>query len=369
MEAACAVDQVKAMGRKPTRNPNVPPGMRPRHRGKVTYYYYDAGGKPRKEIPLGTDFIEAVRKWAELEKAKVPDSAIVTFRHAVTRYTVDVLPHKKPRTRSDNMKELEFLLEFFDDPPARLEDIKPTHIRDYLRWRGEKARKWYQEQNRPVPENAGHVRANREIALFSHIFNYAREEGLTDAPNPCAGVKRNREEGRDVYVEDDIFAKVYRSADQPTRDAMDLAYLTGQRPADTLKFDERHINSSNELEIQQGKTKKKLRIEVVGELLAVIERIRARKRTYKVVSTALVVNEKGERLTAYALRSRFEKARDVAGVPFGQFQFRDLRAKAGTDKTDAEDIRQAQRQLGHSSVTMTETYVRQRRGDKVGPTR
>ncbi|KGV73915.1 phage integrase family protein [Burkholderia pseudomallei MSHR4299] len=150
---------------------------------------------------------------------------------------------------------------------------------------------------------------------------------------------------------------------------MDLAYLTGQRPADTLKFDERHINSSNELEIQQGKTKKKLRIEVVGELLAVIERIRARKRTYKVVSTALVVNEKGERLTAYALRSRFEKARDVAGVPFGQFQFRDLRAKAGTDKTDAEDIRQAQRQLGHSSVTMTETYVRQRRGDKVGPTR
>lgn len=53
-----------------------------------------------------------------------------------------------------------------------------------------------------------------------------------------------------------------------------------------------------------------------------------------------------------------------------KFQLRDLRAKAGTDKADsAGDIRQAQRQLGHTSVAMTKHYVRNRRGDKVGPTR
>ena len=51
------------------------------------------------------------------------------------------------------------------------------------------------------------------------------------------------------------------------------------------------------------------------------------------------------------------------------FQFRDLRAKAATDKADAQDMRQAQRQLGHASVVMTEAYVRARRGDKVTPTR
>ncbi len=48
------------------------------------------------------------------------------------------------------------------------------------------------------------------------------------------------------------------------------------------------------------------------------------------------------------------------------FQFRDLRAKAATDTTEATgDIRQAQRQLGHAALSMTEHYTRQRRGDAV----
>ncbi len=356
------------MGRKPTVNLNLPPRMRARVRGKKTYYFFDAGGKPRKEISLGTDYIEAVRRWSELEQTKAVVTPGQTFDVAATNYVAEVLPTKSVRSRKDNVKELANLREFFTGAP--LEDIEPTAIRAYFRWRAQKARQWYESKKFEVPLDAGHVRANREIALFSHIFNYARESGLTSAPNPASGVKRNAEEGRDVYVEDDVFSAVYKVADQPTRDAMDLAYLTGQRPADTLKFDERHINGSDELEIQQNKTKKKLRIAVEGELAALVERIRARKRGYKVVSTALVVNESGQRLTPDALRSRFDKARAAAGVEKDRFQFRDLRAKAGTDKTDsAGDIRQAQKQLGHSSVVTTERYVRQRRGDKVKPTR
>lgn len=47
-----------------------------------------------------------------------------------------------------------------------------------------------------------------------------------------------------------------------------------------------------------------------------------------------------------------------------------LRAKAGTDKAEsASDIRQAQRRLGHASVTTTEVYVRKRKGAKVTQTR
>ena len=37
-----------------------------------------------------------------------------------------------------------------------------------------KSADWFREKGRPVPSDAGHVRANREIALFSAIFNYAR---------------------------------------------------------------------------------------------------------------------------------------------------------------------------------------------------
>jgi integrase len=356
------------MGRKPTVNLNLPPRMRARKRRKKIYYYYDSGGKPRHEEPLGSNFVLAVKRWSEIEGMQAPTTSLPTFKDAADIYVRDTLPTKASRTQVDNLKELTFLHEFFD-VDARLDEIEPVHIKQYLRWRHQKALTWYQEKKRIAPANAGHVRANREIALFSHIFNHAREIGLTKASNPCLGVKKNTESGREVYIEDDIYSKLYAGADEPTRDAMDLAYLAGQRPQDTLNYDERDIRDGF-LFIGQGKTGKKLRMEVKGELLAVIERIRTRKSTYKVVSTALVVTETGQRMTLRALQYRFRTAREKAGIPAIDFQFRDLRAKAGTDKADATgDIRQAQKQLGHGSVTMTEHYVRNRRGDKVGPTR
>ncbi len=359
------------MGRRPWKNLSLPPGMRARvQRSGAVYYYFDVGGTPRREIPLGADFVEAVRKWSELEaQSQNRHAQLVTFRYAAERYVREVLPLKSRRTQRDNLLELENLFKFFDDPPALLADIKPVHVKQYLSWRSELARQWYVERKRVVPVQPGHVRANREVALFSHIFNFAREHGITDAVNPCVGVRRNREVGRTVYVEDDVFRRVWQVADEPTRDAMDLAYLTGQRPADTLKFMESDIRG-DELWVVQGKRGKKLRITLSGELAAVIERIRARKAACNAKCEALVVNEGGERLMRDALRFRFDRARLAARVQKDLFQFRDLRAKAGTDKTELSgDIRAAQLQLGHKSLKMTEHYVRERKGDKVGPTR
>lgn len=245
----------------------------------------------------------------------------------------------------------------------------PVHVTRYIRWRMAKSADWFREKGCPVPPDAGHVRANREIALFSAIFNYAEKS----APNPARGVHKNKERGRETYVEDDTYGRVHAAAEEPLQDAMDLAYLAGQRPADTLRFLETDMRDGF-LHVRQGKTAQKLRIEIIGELALVIDRIMARKARYraenKVVSIYLVVNESGLPLTAGALRDRFDKAREAAGVPKAAFQFRDLRAKAGTDKTEsAGDIRQAQKQLGHGSVTTTEKYVRRRKGDKAAPTR
>ncbi|REE20711.1 phage integrase family protein [Paraburkholderia sp. BL27I4N3] len=359
------------MGRRPTKNLNLPPGMRARkQRSGTVYYYFDLGGLPRRELPLGPDFVEAVRKWSELEaQAQTRHQELVTFRYAAERYVRQVLPTKSRRTQRDNLLELDNLYKFFDDPPVPLGEMRPVHVAQYLAWRSDLAKRWYVERGRPVPARPGHVRGNREIALLSHIFNFSREHGLTDAVNPCVGVRRNKEVGRTVYIEDDLFSKVWEAADVPTRDAMDLAYLTGQRPADTLKFAESDIRRG-ELWIEQGKRGKKLRIQVSGELAAVIDRIRVRKSTYASQVDALIVNEAGERLLPDALRFRFDRARVAAKVEKDLFQFRDLRAKAGTDKAEsAGDIRAAQLQLGHRSLQMTEHYVRERKGDKVEPTR
>lgn len=339
------------MGRKPTKNLHLPPRMRIKKtlRGK-TYYYYDMGGTPRRWKALGGDFVEALRQYADLEQGGRITAAMITFRHVAERYVREVLPTKARETQRTNMIQLERLYQFFDSPPAPLEEVKPLHIRKYLDWR------------RSAP-----VAANREVALFSHVFNKAREWGATDRPNPCTGIRKHKESGRDVYVGDQLYRTLWEKADTALRDAMDVAYLTGQRPADVLKLDERHLRDGV-VEIRQGKTNTQLRIEIVGELAAVLDRIAARKASHKVRSTRLIVDEVGKPLGQSALRFRFDRAREAAGIDKNTFQFRDLRAKAGTDKESMGDLRDAQALLGHGSVAMTEHYVR-KRGRKVTPTR
>jgi integrase len=370
MAAKACWDEL-AMGRKPTKNLAMPPGMRPRkQRSGRIYYYYGLGGRPRREVPLGADFVEAVRKWSELEKRSQPHPAgVVTFRYVAERYMRDVLVTKAPSTQKIEMFAMAKLLQFFDDPPGPLDQIKPQNIRQYLDWRAKDARERVINLGRKPSGKEGQVRANREKQLFSHIWNKAREWGYTDLTNPCAGVEGFKEIGReDVYIHDDVYAAVYAKAKQPLKDAMDLAYLTGQRPSDVLRMTERSIVDGC-LVVQRRKTRVKLRIEVAGELKDLLDRIAARKLAHNPRSIALVVDEGGKQLTLGRLQDHFALARAAAGIAPEDFQFRDLRAKAASDKADAAGLEQAQGQLGHASVTMTEHYVRNRKGKKVAPTR
>lgn len=58
-------------------------------------------------------------------------------------------------------------------------------------------------------------------------------------------------------------------------------------------------------------------------------RINARPRER--LSAWLIQDDDGQPLGTFALRSRFDKARRLAGV---DFQFRDIRAKAATETGD-----------------------------------
>ena len=46
--------------------------MRARHRKSGTYYCLEIGVTPRNEIALGTDYVMAVQKWAELTVGNLP---------------------------------------------------------------------------------------------------------------------------------------------------------------------------------------------------------------------------------------------------------------------------------------------------------
>lgn len=372
------------MGRKPTKNFNLPSGMRARVRRYGTYYYYDAGrqsdGK-RKEVPLGSDYVEAVRKWGELAVTEIPPNAMVTFRKAAESYVKYALPAKSLTTQADNLRELKKLYEFFDDPPGPLDDIEPVDVQEYLEWRvsttvaakieANKQRVKDGKKELPVAPNEGHVRANREKALLSHIWNHARSKGLTSMPNPCAGIKGHKESGRDIYVDDEVFRAVWEAAEPHLRDAMDLAYLTSQRPADVRKMTRADLRDGA-VAVKQNKTKTKLRVSVEGELERVMERINARE----VSAHALAAKADGTQLTKYMLRGAFDRARKAAikdhpelAADIKTFQFRDLRAKAATDTDESSGITAAQEQLGHTTAAMTRQYVRHRKGKLVKPTK
>nr|WP_081086963.1 tyrosine-type recombinase/integrase [Pseudomonas palleroniana] len=75
-------------------------------------------------------------------------------------------------------------------------------------------------------------------------------------------------------------------------------------------------------------------------------------------------------MTTSMLRGRFDAARLKAGIEKSAFQMRDLRAKAATDEEESTgSIRDARDQLGHTTVGMTEQYIRRRKGLKVLPTK
>ncbi len=357
---------MRHMGRRRSTHLNLPIRMKARVRASGTYYYYFNG---TKEIPLGKNYTEAMRQWAELEGGNARKQIIVTFRQAVEAYQRDVLPTKAPRTRKDNLAEIAKLLEFFDNPPAPLEAIEPQHVRQFLDWRSATAK----------------VRANREKALLSHVWNYAREHGLTSLANPCRGVRGFTEHGRkDVYIDDVVFAAVYACANTSLKDAMDVAFLTGQRPADVIKMRVTDIRD-NMLSVRQGKTGKTVRLKLDNDdgtrngLGIKVDEIKEKKRSAKVADTALIVASGGSALTYSGLDNAFERAREKAAktaVKEGKselaamilgFQFRDLRAKAGTEKADRVGILEARQQLGHTTVKTTERYVRL--GTIASPTR
>jgi len=331
----------------------------------VAYYYNgrDAEGR-RVKLPLGQDLNEAKRQWAKLECQDIPaDTGLLRF--IFERYEKEIVPAKAPGTQRDNLGSLKFLRKVFDSAP--IDSITPQIIAQYRDQRGKVAP----------------VRANREITLFSHVWNMAREWGFTAKENPVKGVRKNKETPRDFYADDQVWAAVYAVACNELKDAMDLAYLTGQRPADVLKMRLTDVKDGA-LEVKPNKTQKssgkKLRILLddpdhgrtqLGQLL---DRIRNRER--KVASLFIVSTPGGAPLNKWTLRTRFDDARADAvkaaneadkadlAARIKAFQFRDIRPKAASET----DLAHASKLLGHTDKQITRT-VYQRVGETVLPTK
>jgi integrase len=341
------------MGRKRTVNANHLPQFRVRRRGNKIYYYYDTGGKPRKEIPLGSDYLLAVQAWGKIHVA--PPPAKITVGYAISQYQAstdfNALSHG---SQTDYNFAFNTLLSKFADAP--LDEVKPSHIQMFMDWRTKG-----DDDTRPSLH-----RAQREVQILGMIYRWAMARDWARF-NPCQPVKKKRLPGRkNIYIEDDVVAAVYEHGGTVLREAMDIAYYTGQRPIDVLGLYDPKVEN-DVISLRQTKRQTALRIKRIGGLADVIKQIAERKRAFDVQNIYLLVDEKGRKMTKHKLRSRFEKARTACGDMAAHFQFRDLRAKAATDIRDAAGIDAAQALMGHSSIVMTEHYTRARKGKIADP--
>lgn len=340
------------MGRKPTKNTNLPQHMRKRvQRSGRIYYYFDTGARPRKEIPLGGDYILALKKYAELHK--IEKSAEPTFGEVIIKYRAEELPKLATSTQATHKSDLKHLEKDF--ATFTLDQIRPVTIRDFL----------LAHQDKPTT-------ANRCKRLFSTLWNHARGWGYTDAENPCIGIEGHSLKKRQVYVTDEVFDAVRAHASEALRDALEFAYLTGQRPGDALKARVTDIEDGM-LSVAQGKTGARLRIAITGQLAELIARIQVKKASHKTVHGQLLMARDGKPMTKQILRDHFAKAKEAAAAKhpdlakaIEEFWFYDLRAKAADDTSSQRGEQAASDLLGHESPRTTRKHYL-RRGKIVVP--
>lgn len=322
------------MGRPKTAWPDLPPRMSARKlaSGKVLYYY-QAQGKKR---PLGANLLAAKQEWARLESGTLSNAFPIVAKQYRAAVFKDFAFGTKKRYESA-LCNLEVAFKGFT-----LEQIEPQDVKQYIRKRTKK------------------VAAIFEKRVLSAFYTWARGEGITNVPNPCAGVRFSKTErkgfggGKRVrYVTDAEFAAVHAKGDDILKDAMDLALVTGQRPGDILKAKRQDIRDGV-LWVVQEKTGATVGVRVEDALQAVIERILARKRP----SMYLIADKRGQRIRYDTLNYKFTQARGDA-----DWQFRDIRAKASTDSPTLKD---AQLLLGHTDETTTNIY-RRAKGNAVAP--
>ena len=324
------------MGRRRKNNFNLPPRMYFKH---GAYYYVS---RENKWTRLSDDKAIAFAKWAEIEgetprelgSEKPVAGSIAAL---IDKYMIEIAPKKAKSTYSGNLIEAKNLKEVFGN--TLVLEIRPTHIAKYLDIRGIKAP----------------VRANREISLLSHIFSYAMRWGEIDR-NPCLGVAKHPEKGRDRYISDQEFEGVKNLASELIAIVMDFAYITAMRKGDILKLRLDQITDEG-IWIKQSKTGSKQLYEWTNGLVDVVDRAKGLKRPIR--GLFLFCTRLGQPYSDAGIKAIWNRVQLKWAQQGGQrFTFHDIRAKALTDaKRMGMD---AQTLAGHANLSMTEQYIKKR---------
>lgn len=143
---------------------------------------------------------------------------------------------------------------------------------------------------------------------------------------------------------------------------VDMAYLLWARAIDIRTLKESQIEDGH-IRIQPSKTKKSsgkiVDIAITPVIQGVIDRARAIKKGYEIISPYLFPTQKGTPYTKSGLFSMWDRARDRAGIT-DAIWFKDLRALGATDAARAgKQMADIQKRLVHTTSKTSEIYIKE----------
>lgn len=328
------------------------PGHYPRFRTKVYkakngrvrhYYFYDMRSEHKPDIALGREYDEALEKWRKLHIRQ--PRAVGTLEEAFGAWEVEALPgYDNAETRRGYAKSLRQLRPVFSE--ATWDQVGMLQLKQYLRTRSAK------------------TQANREISLFSIIWNWARGEGYTELPWPAAGMERskwkNPEKPRRIKVHDDMWEAIRYEGNQTLRDCMDLGAATGMRLTDCAEV---LLPKGDTLHLEASKTGKEAEWDL--SLSATLTDLLRRRRALDAEHPMLLSTQKGRPVELRKLGYQWNKARAHAAVKAGlanddelvrqikALYLRDARKRAAQKSASLEE---ASALLQHSDKRLTERH-------------
>jgi integrase len=354
-----------------SKDPALPPRVYPKGRW---YYLVSAEGKKRVWTKLTRirDGIPALyRKLADLAARDIAPDRMPAL---ITDWLKDVSETRADKTQANDKWVTGVISAAFAE--FRAGDVTPPDCSEFLK------------AYRKKPRTHNEMRAG-----LRELMRYAEEKGYRPAgSNPVDSIKTISTPARDKYITDSELRRIKRAAmvgddGKRTRSGpmlcalIDLAYLTGQRISDLLDLRRSKKSAIDKdglvaapyvadegLYFQPSKTKgstgAKILIEWTPRLKAVFERIKAigRNSLHYVITT-----QEAQAYSYYGASTAWRRAVKRAGVK--NCHFNDLRAKALTDKEEAQGMQQARRMGAHSTEAQTADYVRHRKAQRTEATR
>jgi integrase len=327
----------------------------------------------KKKFRLGGNLHEAYVTWADRLK---PEIEVRRIEHLLDRYLLEVTPTKAKRTQVDEPRYVAQLKNPFGH--MRLQDLEPQHIYQYFDRRKDQTKD--KDGNIAVDRKANN-QARQEIKLLSHAFTKAVEWGYIKKHPFKREVRFDRDRAqkpRDRYVEDweiveALSLKPFRKRGSVlmVQGYIRLKLLTGLRMTDLLNLQASDLKDDG-IHVKASKTQHSSGVKQIfawldqdgqdtgrREAIDMCLATRPLDVAHYVFCTdegASYIDEDGRTTSFNSVWKRFMDRVLKETKVAQRFAERDLRAKAATDKEEAEGLERARKLLGHVDARITKKW-------------